>query len=401
MLERRTLQLLAQQERARRVLTGELEAEPRGYVAQEGEPATAAKPSTAQAPAKPTPAEAITALTELIPRVPELHAEVVEARRQRARVDESLQPYEDALAEIHESVSERFPEAGLGDPPVEYTETYREKLHEALDAMVSAPGKEPQDAARRRGARDLLRKLTAYENELAAKPAERTAQDLVVKAAEVAHSKAEAEFNQWMDVLSENPAAAAAAFGSTRTLMGVPLSPLLPAPTAPEGYVPHLLEGESHAKRLQHLYGLYTEAHMANRIAEGLHETVVEFGDKVGTNGADATSVDANGLPTLWDAKYRGSGVQYIESETFTVDSRIRGAVEKAIQAIRRNPGGRLTQLQVDTAIAHLKAGNFVAYTVTSDTGRTFHSAVRTEVRGFAPTGTEGTRVAVPWGTGT
>jgi hypothetical protein len=396
-LERRTRHLLAQHERARRILSGELEVELRGYVAQEGEPAAATK-----AAPKPTAAEAIAALSELIPRVPELQATVVEARGERARVETAFERlYELPLSDIHGTVSEAFPDAGLGDPAeYEYDKDSRKNLRAALNRMLATPGAAPADVARRRGANEVLRKLTAYETQLLDLEADRLTHDLRVEAVEIAHVAAEREFNRWMDVLSDNPGAAAAAFGSQRTLMGVLLSSLLPAPTAPEGYVPHLLEGESHAKRLQHLYGLYTEAHMANRIAEDLHETVVEFGDKVGTNGADATSVDANGIPTLWDSKYRSSGVKFIESETFTVDSRIRGAVEKAIQALRRNPDGRLTPLQVATAIGHLNAGNFNAYTVTSDTGRTFHSAVKTEIRNFAPTGTEGTRVTVPWGNG-
>ena len=99
---------------------------------------------------------------------------------------------------------------------------------------------------------------------------------------------------------------------------------------------------------MQHLFGLHTEAHLANRVADDLHETVVEFGDKVGTNGADTTSVDASGLPTLWDSKYRSSGVKFIESETFTVESsRLRKAADQAIEAVLRDPNGRLSPQQV------------------------------------------------------
>jgi hypothetical protein len=108
------------------------------------------------------------------------------------------------------------------------------------------------------------------------------------------------------------------------------------------------------------------------------------------------TSVDGQGLPTLWDSKYRSSGVKYEESPTFTDESPRRKAAEQARQAVLRNPDGRLSPQQVAEAVRLLVAGDFVAYTVTSGDATTFHSAVRMEFRGFTLVKTE--RVAVPWG---
>ena len=246
---------------------------------------------------------------------------------------------------------------------------------------------------------DLRRALRAYELKLTELTPKLAEQSRRLQAAERAYEHANAEVNRWVEFLVANPHAAATALSGQRMLMGVALSPLLPRPKAPDGYVPHMLEGESLAKQVQHLFGLHAEAHLANRIAEDLHETVVEFGDKVGTNGADTTSVDTSGLPTLWDSKYRSSGVKYIESETFTIDSRLRKAADQAVEAVLRNPDGRLSPLQVATATQHLAAGNFVAYTVTSADATTFHSAVKMEFQNFKLVKTE-RMTKVPWGNG-
>ncbi len=395
-LERRTLQLMAQHERARRILAGEIEAEPRGYVAQEGEPAI--EPPAA---AKPTAADAVEALARLGRARPQFARNVEIAREQLALRLEPLKPLGQALADAHAELAGEFPEAGLPDVPddVLYTHHDRQELRDGLKRVTAELAKGPRDVERQRLATELRAALANYEKKWKESLSSRAIEEQAVWRAEEVLKRANLDVKEWLDVLKGNPKAAAEALNAERMLMGVPLSPLLPDPKAPPGYMPNILEGESLAKQVQHVYGLHAEAHMANRIAEDLHETVVEFGDKVGLHGADATSVDTAGLPTLWDSKYRSSGVKFFESETFTEDSsRLRGAVDQAIEAVQRNPDGRLTQQQIDTAALLLSRGDFVAYTVTSADGSTFHSAVRMTFQNFKIVKSE--RVAVPWGNG-
>jgi hypothetical protein len=321
------------------------------------------------------------------------------AREQLDLRSRPLEPVSEKLADAHQALRDEFPDAGLPEVPqhAAYTDKDRAALRKALDDLVSGPARTTDPLARELAV-ELRRALREYSLVWERVRPDLQVEQRALEKAQRALAQGDLEVKQWVDVLVANPKAAADALNAENMLMGVPLSPLLPKPKAPPGYVPKLLEGESLAKQVQHLFGLHAEAHLANRIAVDLHETVVEFGDKVGTNGADNTSVNAAGVPTLWDSKYRSSGVKFIESETFTVDSRLRGAVDQAIEAIKRNPDGRLTQQQIDTAVQMLTRGDFDAITVTSADASTFHSAVRTTIRNFKVVKSE--QVAVPWGNG-
>jgi hypothetical protein len=87
-------------------------------------------------------------------------------------------------------------------------------------------------------------------------------------------------------------------------------------------------------------------------------EVVVSWGDKIGTHGADAVSVNTRtGVPTLWDAKYRGSAIIIRPTETFASPARLQNAVDKAIADLSSN--ATLPPSIREAAIRNLRLGNF------------------------------------------
>ncbi len=80
-------------------------------------------------------------------------------------------------------------------------------------------------------------------------------------------------------------------------------------------------------------------AHVVQSIPD---EQVVRWGDRIGTHGADVISVNRRtGEVTLWDAKYRGSDVRILHSNTFKesdaplrINPRLK-AIEQASSAIK------------------------------------------------------------------
>ena len=69
------------------------------------------------------------------------------------------------------------------------------------------------------------------------------------------------------------------------------------------------------------LSGYVSEPQLANDVANIPGETVIRYGDAVGTNGADIVSVNEDGSVTLWDAKFRSSATNPGMSPTFTPGS--------------------------------------------------------------------------------
>ncbi|WP_446479745.1 beta strand repeat-containing protein [Burkholderia pseudomallei] len=158
--------------------------------------------------------------------------------------------------------------------------------------------------------------------------------------------------------------AAEASGSGWRVFNGVEVNPTLPPPIAGWDYSPNMLTGSENAM-WAHWTGYQGEINLANAVASLPNETVVRWGDAVGTNGNDIVSVSSStGQVTLWDNKYRSATRILDPSTTFGVDS---NAMNNAInQAIRAVNGSTLPQAVKDAAINNLNAGNFVTNTVGS-----------------------------------
>lgn len=389
----RVTQLMAQHERYRRILTGEIEGVAKGYVAQEGESPVSTKP-----PVKPTVTHAAEAIARLGEQGEIVGANVAHARRALAATEESLRSDAERLADAHNEMWGELPDAvpGVPEPRAYLFDGERLALRAALEKVLASPGRAPENRHLRRLAALTKGALDAYEKAYANGLDTRQGAQMALYRAEDAlaeHADAQA---RWVAVITGTPQIAAQLTGKGR-LMGVPLSSLLPEPNVPDGYVPPVLKG-THGQAAAHILGLHAEAHMANRIAEDMPErhVVVDFGGKVGSGGYDNLSVDPHGMPHMWDSKHRSSGVENFESETFTVEGRRTRAIKKAVAAIKRNPGGRLTNRQVEIALGHLRDGEFVAYTVTTKDATNFHSAVEMRFEGNEMVGGS-LDVPVPW----
>jgi hypothetical protein len=382
------LRLLTQLERSRRILTGELVAEPRGYVAQEGEP------TGTPAAAPPDPAKAIAALSKLRDKLPKLEQALAKAEFERGAVDATVKRlYTDVKA--HRDVLGLLFPAHADIAKIDLTTGQGvAQLRQAIRTMV----KGQKGQIWWRGV-ELDKKLIRYESALKGQPEAQRRWDERLGNARQAYDKAHEDTQRWFQLLAKDPKATAAALNSKNMRLGVLLSSLLPAPRAPQSWLPKILAGDTIAKQLKHFFGGRAEYNMANRIAEDMRprQTVVEYGDKLTTHGADTTSVDEAGWPYLWDSKYRSGGEQYVKSDTFSVEAYRKNARDKAIDAVLRNPDGRLSAAQVATAVANLTAGNFTMYVVTSADASTFHSCVKIESRNDKVGPSENVRV--PWNT--
>ncbi|CAM2179014.1 hypothetical protein BLAT2472_40469 [Burkholderia latens] len=105
---------------------------------------------------------------------------------------------------------------------------------------------------------------------------------------------------------------------------------------------------------------------LADNTVAGLpNETVVRWGDAIGTNGNDIISVNqATGRVTLWDSKYATATGSLTSSQTFTPgSSRLNNAIQQAIDAI---DSSSLPQTVKDSAIQNLNMGSFTTNTVGS-----------------------------------
>ncbi|MGC5832380.1 hemagglutinin [Ralstonia pseudosolanacearum] len=124
---------------------------------------------------------------------------------------------------------------------------------------------------------------------------------------------------------------------ATRVSNGVALDPRLPDPVAGLGYQPKVLSSSSPNIAYSQVNGYVGELNLANTIAQLPNQTVVRYGDAIGTHGADVVSVNAStGEVTLWDNKYRSGATMLNPSPTFDPGSTaLRGALRDAVTAIQ------------------------------------------------------------------
>ncbi|WP_461809599.1 DUF637 domain-containing protein [Ralstonia solanacearum] len=150
-----------------------------------------------------------------------------------------------------------------------------------------------------------------------------------------------------------------------RVSNGVSLDPRLPDPVAGLDYQPKVLSSSSPNIAYSQVNGYVGELNLANTVAQLPDQTVVRYGDAVGTHGADIVSVNPkSGEVTLWDNKYRSGETKIDSSPTFTPrSSALNGALRDARDAIDES---NLPPAVKDAAIRNLNAGNFRTNTVGS-----------------------------------
>ncbi|WP_249746045.1 filamentous hemagglutinin N-terminal domain-containing protein [Burkholderia sp. LAS2] len=160
-------------------------------------------------------------------------------------------------------------------------------------------------------------------------------------------------------------AASTAAASGGHVFNGIELNPNLPTPVAGWDYSPSMLKGPSENQIWSHWTGYQGEINLANTVAGLPNETVVRWGDAIGTNGNDIISVNqATGQVTLWDSKYATATGSRTSSPTFTPGSpRFNNAIQQAIDAI---DSSALSQTVKDSAIQNLNMGSFTTNTVGS-----------------------------------
>jgi hypothetical protein len=324
--------------------------------------------------------------------------------RTRAEKTNPGQPLADAHNELHDALGEARREGlkGLPDVPAVpdvpryLIEGERLALRAAVEKVLALRGRGEVERNLRALAADTRKALDAYEKTYAELAGTLADQRRAVFRAEQFVQQHEAAGVRWAAIAFGVDPATLKHLTNDTNLVGVPTGPPLPRHNCPEGYVPHVLEGDGD-KAWAHWMGLTGEAHMANRIAKDMPggHIVVDYGDRVGTNGYDAFSVDSNGMPHFWDSKYRSTKVAPFESDTFTESLRIQNAVRQAVIALNTKPG-KLTSEQVKIARNHLAKGEFVAYTVHTRDAQNFHAAVRAEYKTFTHV-SDAEEVSVPW----
>ncbi|WP_081060254.1 filamentous hemagglutinin N-terminal domain-containing protein [Burkholderia territorii] len=160
-------------------------------------------------------------------------------------------------------------------------------------------------------------------------------------------------------------AAADASKSGWRVFNGIEVNPNLPPPIAGWDYSPNMLNRATENQIWGHWTGYQGEINLANSVAGLPNETVVRWGDAVGTNGSDIISVNsATGQVNLWDNKFRTDIRGLTPSATFANDS---AAFESAVgQAKREILNSNLPSEIRQKALDNLNSGNFVTNTVGS-----------------------------------
>ena len=103
-------------------------------------------------------------------------------------------------------------------------------------------------------------------------------------------------------------------------ILGRTRGPLLPAEGLPPSQAQLRGIPRFNPSIPSHVVGADAEERLANIVQSMPDEQVVRWGDPIGSHGADVISVNKRtGEVTLWDAKYRGSGVRIQHSPTFKV----------------------------------------------------------------------------------
>ena len=411
-LERDVEHLLAQQERASKILSGEVTAEPRGYVAAEGlhedgtptrskdadetttrerpeaqpvrpdaqvarrtggeGPATrpdvsGAKEITALVPVNakaPPPPDPLSQIIDFTGRLESARKRLDELRR-RAASDIDSQRHLGNLAgdenrlmrhldRVLEQMREEF------DLPWSKLEMDLDNNDHVLALLRHAETELARhDQGAIRFSREQLILLRSYRHvggEVLSFDAisRRHALELEIRAAEHSVSR----LRRTIEHLKSAP---------HLTFNGVPLSRKLPLPGIVQkkgadgwGYrPPRTSDTTSYWSEMRHRHGYQAELRLSNHIADNLGEHVVWYGDHVtASHGADVISVDpTTGRVTLWDAKFRESGAVQPMSDTFAEPGKLANALAEARQVITNDP--RLSPELKAKALANLSKGKY------------------------------------------
>ncbi|WP_232429195.1 filamentous hemagglutinin N-terminal domain-containing protein [Burkholderia ubonensis] len=157
----------------------------------------------------------------------------------------------------------------------------------------------------------------------------------------------------------------AASSSGWKVFNGIEVSPNLPPPVAGWDYSPNMLKGKTENQIWAHWTGYQGEINLANKVAGLPNESVLLWGDAIGTNGNDIVSVNrATGQVSLWDSKYSSAVDSLKSSPTFTPGSnRLSSAIDQARLAVENSA---LPDSVKATALGNINRGNFVTNTVGS-----------------------------------
>ncbi|WP_230942604.1 filamentous hemagglutinin N-terminal domain-containing protein [Burkholderia stagnalis] len=146
---------------------------------------------------------------------------------------------------------------------------------------------------------------------------------------------------------------------------GIEINPILPPPVAGWDYSPNMLKGKTENQIWAHWTGYQGEINLANKVAGLPNESVLLWGDAIGTNGNDIISVNrATGQVSLWDSKYASAVGSLKSSPTFTPGSnRLSSAIDQARLVVENSA---LPDSVKATALGNINRGNFVTNTVGS-----------------------------------
>ncbi|WP_244143006.1 filamentous hemagglutinin N-terminal domain-containing protein [Burkholderia stagnalis] len=146
---------------------------------------------------------------------------------------------------------------------------------------------------------------------------------------------------------------------------GIEINPILPPPVAGWDYSPNMLKGKTENQIWAHWTGYQGEINLANKVAGLPNESVLLWGDAIGTNGNDIVSVNrATGQVSLWDSKYSSAAGSLKSSPTFTPGSnRLNSAIDQARLVVENSA---LPDSVKATALGNINRGNFVTNTVGS-----------------------------------
>jgi hypothetical protein len=360
--------LLAQLERARRIATGEVTAEPRGYVAMS---------STLEAPPG---ADAVREIRRLREEERAVVAKMADSELQVAVTRDQVALYREELENVLRLVEddprlEHLTQFDLDDP----------RFATALEQLPASSARPEQTQPRYLGSRQAkLQQLAKgqYTGREALRPvpadlvaAQRTL-EAKRRAAEpiLRRHAAELEALQARRAQLRDDIAGWLGAEHVKIHAEVLVSPALAGhePTGGWRLEPRpLLKKGSEAQQLSHRYGEQTEVHLANYIAEVRGELLVKWGAPPGEAGlrADIISVDAAGNVTFWDAKFRSWGEKHPVSETFSKN--LDDVREEALRMLRDDP--RLTGDQRVQAMRNVRDLVFTTYTVSSEEMGIFH----------------------------
>ncbi len=381
--------MVAQLERARRIATGEVIAQPRGYVAMSDTLAKNARP----------PAEVSAALRELRERERVLSQQIAD---HEFRMDPDLVVTLDRRKELR-GLLELF-----GDHPVvERLRTldpqgpaFGETLREF--ALPPDPIQQGRNRISYEERRDTLRRQATGKHVKPAKRLRVNRTDLL--GAYVDFLIADRRLRPHREALSSLHPQRDAVRAGISEIYGaagvqyhadVLVSPLLRENIPLGGWRDEprpLLRKGSAENRMSHRLGEETEIRFANVLVEGGTDIgtgqiwhLVKWGAPPGELGkkADIIAAPDIGLPVLADTKYRASGQVLGVSETFS--KRLDSARTEAMELLRDRAVPGLTLAARDQALANLKDWRFSTWTVYSDEIGVFHYAVEQVFTGPGP----------------